>query len=1220
MERYLLKPYLALLLLCSGIFCALQTHAEVITDGSTGVQATLQGPDFAITQELGDRRGNNLFHSFQTFNINTGESATFTGSSDIANIISRVTGGELSTIDGALNSEIPNANFFLINPAGLLFGPNSSINVDGAVYLSTADSLNFADGQQFQTNQPETSGLTSAPPQAFGFLDNPGNVTFDTATIQSETPSQDPNGRPLAEFTINDNFSSFTSLHISGGDILIDFTTIDMPFSVIDIATTQTATTIPLLNPNALSTATGSSVTLLNQSELITQSGVITIHTGDFSISRGQINVNNFSDENSGRIEISTAESATFDNNAAIRAHAGSAGNSLGILIDIGTDFLITDEAFINSASLFTATGGSAGVVINANHDVSITDQGFVGATTDGDGNAGDVAINAGHDVIITTDGRVNTTTNGSGNAGNVTVAANNQIFIDDTLMEEGITDLGTANPRTSIRTDDELFGFGHAGDSGDITLIAQDIFLGNNIQVNAGGIGEPGDDTPGGRGGDLLIQADTLTLQGVSSTITNFVFEFNTVIPGNTIINVEQLNILNEGRLSLAGGGNNIINSSDIFINNGLIEVDTGTTLLDGDSRTLTINTNNLSIEESGRIVAIAFEEGDTSDININASDSVQLSAVFDEEDNSRSDITAASIENTSGRFGGQSGDININTPLLLLNGSASIEARASDTSFAGDININVNALHITNGAFIRGSAGNLNQNTAGSININATTSILLQSNGSFLDQILFEDEGLQDLQLNLSGIYGNTGFLGVASDGSNAASNINISSPSITLDGGIVSTLIGNNPFGTLFNGNIVINSNEVNLLNGSVIVSSTQADNIPGGNIDINTSSLSISGFDRNNSPSQILSQSFSDANSGEISITANSIDLESSLINVDTASTFTENTAGSISIETNSINLTNGAQIGASSISGQGGTINILASESISFTGVLPEELSGSTIFPSGLFSIAENGDAGAINLNSPSITINSGLVTTRLDNGSGSAGNINIHASQLTLTNTGNITSLTTDNANGPAGSININSASTSISNSSINVANFGIGDAGNINISSPRELRILEDTSIASSSITGEGGNINILIQDLFILRDGEITTSVLSGVGNGGNIFIDPTIVFFDQGSIIAQAVEGNGGNIDIISDFLFDTGTTTISASSQLGIDGQVDIQAPEFDILGDLSELSSAFKEQDINLGNSCARSKVEERSSFAVLPVNGLSISPEALFAQ
>ena len=144
----------------------------------------LAGPNFDIGAALGTQADANLFHSFTHFNINTGESATFSGPASIDNVISRVTGGSLSNIDGLLSSTIPGADVFLINPLGILFGPNASLDVDGSFHASTANQIRFPDGGVFDATNPGATVLSVAEPSAFGFLDNnPGSITVDRADL-----------------------------------------------------------------------------------------------------------------------------------------------------------------------------------------------------------------------------------------------------------------------------------------------------------------------------------------------------------------------------------------------------------------------------------------------------------------------------------------------------------------------------------------------------------------------------------------------------------------------------------------------------------------------------------------------------------------------------------------------------------------------------------------------------------------------------------------------------------------------------------------------------------------------------------------------------------------------------------------------------------------------------------------------------------------------------
>ena len=93
---------LAFVGLFSGSVCS-----DIVTDGSLGPAGPLNGPDFQITASLGKQAGNNLFHSFKTFDLFNGERATFSGPANVENIFSRVTGGNFTTINGWLRSTIP---------------------------------------------------------------------------------------------------------------------------------------------------------------------------------------------------------------------------------------------------------------------------------------------------------------------------------------------------------------------------------------------------------------------------------------------------------------------------------------------------------------------------------------------------------------------------------------------------------------------------------------------------------------------------------------------------------------------------------------------------------------------------------------------------------------------------------------------------------------------------------------------------------------------------------------------------------------------------------------------------------------------------------------------------------------------------------------------------------------------------------------------------------
>ena len=131
------------------------------------------------------------------FDVNTGESATFTGDGTLGridNILGRVTGGASSNIDGRLASTIPGANLFLLNPAGILFGPNASLDLQGSFHASTADSIRLGDGVRFNAlPSGQDALLTTAPPKAFGFLgDRPAPIKVNDSFLKV------PDGKTLS--------------------------------------------------------------------------------------------------------------------------------------------------------------------------------------------------------------------------------------------------------------------------------------------------------------------------------------------------------------------------------------------------------------------------------------------------------------------------------------------------------------------------------------------------------------------------------------------------------------------------------------------------------------------------------------------------------------------------------------------------------------------------------------------------------------------------------------------------------------------------------------------------------------------------------------------------------------------------------------------------------------------------------------------------------------
>jgi filamentous hemagglutinin family protein len=179
-----------LLLVAAGLPFSI-SYAEVT---SSGLGTTVNQPAagvFNITGGTRPNNGPNLFHSFGNFSLNTPESANFLNNSGLptTNILSRVTGGNPSSIFGTINTlDFPAANLFLMNPAGIVFGPTAQLNVNGSFHATTADYIKLGNDGIFYANPAQPTVLSVAPPSAFGFLTtNPAPIEVQTGGIDFET-------------------------------------------------------------------------------------------------------------------------------------------------------------------------------------------------------------------------------------------------------------------------------------------------------------------------------------------------------------------------------------------------------------------------------------------------------------------------------------------------------------------------------------------------------------------------------------------------------------------------------------------------------------------------------------------------------------------------------------------------------------------------------------------------------------------------------------------------------------------------------------------------------------------------------------------------------------------------------------------------------------------------------------------------------------------------
>ena len=342
-------------------------------------------PDFAPGRDLGTLvtsnvgvhtidggtlAGANLFHSFASFSLAQAETArwvqTTADPASIANVINRVTGGSTSYISGTIDSTaIPNADFWFVNPAGIVFGQGALVDVPAAAHFSTAGRLRFADGESFEIATPDGSTLSMANPVAFGFLGGQGDIVFDQASFSV------PAGLSLTGANL-----SFSNSTVGGGAVIIGAVGDDAAEVALD----------------------GSADTALSgQLALDAFSGVLSVSDGLIAINAGHL---------------------ALSNNSSI-VSANDASTGAGLTITANTVEL-DGNSHLSTYSQFVSTADGSDIRIAAG-SVALRGGSYIDTLTQGAGRGGDISIAAGSlDLSGASYLLARTTTLGTGDSGDI--------------------------------------------------------------------------------------------------------------------------------------------------------------------------------------------------------------------------------------------------------------------------------------------------------------------------------------------------------------------------------------------------------------------------------------------------------------------------------------------------------------------------------------------------------------------------------------------------------------------------------------------------------------------------------------------------------------------------------------------------------------------------------------------------------------------------------
>ncbi len=1060
--------------------------SNIVPDDTLGVERSQINPWNAQIDviEGGAARGINLFQSFREFNVGEGRTVYFTSPNlGIQNILARVTGTNPSEILGRLGTALidgnnlvnSNASLFLINPNGIVFGANSSLDVDKSFTATTPSAIEFGDRGSFGTNQLDTpSALLTINPSAFLFNQiAPGNIVVQANQAIPGNGAfglRVPNGE---------------SLFLLGGNVIIAGGRLNALGGRVEIGAVAGMGAVGINSNGSLSFPTDllrADVGLTNQALInvaADQGGNVAISARNLDLSR------------SSRIE------------AGILSGLGTIDTKAGdITLNLTETLQMQEQSGLFNVTSTNSLGNSGNIRI-ASGSFSAQDNSVISTVLFGTGNAGDIIIETRDRVLLSNDSRI--TTNiaqaGSGNAGNIWIRSKSIDLENLSRLTSNISGQGSAGNITLQASDQVtlkqgaliLSGVqGGIGQGGNIRIHTERLSLDEGAKLYAFNGGE-------GTAGNISIEASNQVFLNNDSSIWSFSDRGN---GGNIDILTGMFLATNNASLQTqtfgeGNSGNISIKARDyVNLNNNANIVSNAQTASRGRGGNLFFQTGSLFLANGASLSASTYGKGNAGNITVEAGDQVFVDGGGDGS-------------NLSGIFNqvmpggsGQGGNILINAGSLTVTNLGTLQAFTGGAGNAGSVMINARD-HVTfqgsspDGVFRSGAFSIVGEEAVGnSGNIEITAKSLTMSDRAQLnvstlgkgnagnaivrisDTALFNDGSiLNRLGVNAVGNSGNIevtaaslllingGQLDASTFGQGNSGNIIVNARDMLMIDGFNPNKDGINPVGprssTLFaevikgaegkGGDVQITTGDLLVTNGGQLDTKTRGQG-DGGNIIINARDRVV--FDGARSDNSLSTRVLTSVEKGAVG------------------------NGGKIDITARSLTVSNGAQLLANTL-GQGNAGNILinAQDTVSFDGVRAD----GEVFSAAFARVNEEGI--------------------------GQGGDIQIKTGSLSLTN----------------GAALIASAE-------------GRGNAGKI-IVSARNTIAANDGLFSTFALRNSGGGaISLTAKTIRLLGNSDIATFVTSGVGGGGNITLTASsIIALNDSDILAFARDGRGGNVKL-------------------------------------------------------------------------------------
>ncbi|MBD2493902.1 S-layer family protein [Nostoc sp. FACHB-280] len=722
--------------------CNSRVDAQVIPDNTLSTTVSGSG---TYTVTGGTAVGNNLFHSFSQFDVPSPGSVTFSHSTNIQNIFSRVTGGKASYIDGAINA---NANLFLLNPAGIIFGKDARLNINGSFVGATANGIRFDDGKVFSTDITKPPVLTMSVPIGLQLGANAGAIRTQ--------------GTPADNFL----FGSWQSFKA---------TTMALVGSEIDMNQSR------LTNPDGrfeLWALKNAEVGLNHQDGL----QLISPTTADWgNISLRQSSVIDTSGVNGGAINI-RGRGLTVQEGSGIGSITRSLGQGQGINIKT-TEFV--DFLGVSTATQYSTPGVYTSVIGNQ-------------------GRAGDITVETQR-LHIANGGWIQSTVSPDFNFFTRQFIPSNDSRTGEITIKAADVELSGYNPfavnsfRPSAIT--TLISSGSNNESGKITVNAQRVRLrdGSRISTDILGFYIPGfyELITTGKSGDITIEAaESLEISGVTpggltGAVISSIQPYAEGQGGNITIETGNLAISKGGTISSAVAGSGLAGNIDISakavevsdpVIDSFSDTVSGITVALGKNAvgqggTISLTADSLRVFNGGQITSSSAGQGRAGSIDLKVKN-------VDVQGTSQNLVKGSYLPSAIAASSASSfaaGSVIIKSDFVQVRDSAEITVSNTGSGDAGNLDITANNLFLKHGASLRsevngGSQGNillevnevlllrhgsrivtnaLGASTGGNININAGFIVGVAKENSDISANAVLGSG-GNIQITTQGIYG--------------------------------------------------------------------------------------------------------------------------------------------------------------------------------------------------------------------------------------------------------------------------------------------------------------------------------------------------------------------------------------------------------------------------------------------------------------------------------